>query len=69
MTKPVPVSTLASFAAGLDGFSPGQGTTTSATQHGIRWHERLAGAPRTSRLWPWVVLGLIAAFALLFITA
>ena len=64
----VPVSTLARFAAEIDGFRPPQRTNTSATEHGIRWHERLAGAPRSTRLWPWVVFGAAAvAAALVFI--
>ena len=64
----VPVSTLARFAAEIDGFRSPQRTNTSATQHGIRWHERLAGPPRSTRLWPWVLFAVTAiAAALVFI--
>ena len=67
-SRHVPVSTLARFAAELDGSHSPQRTNTSAMQHGIRWHERLAGAPRGTRLWPWLVFGVTAvAAALVFI--
>ena len=63
MVRPLPVSILARFAADPDGFRSRQRPSKTAVRHGIRWHERLAATPTTTRLWPWVVLGLLAAGA------
>lgn len=70
MTRPIPVSTLASFAADPHGFRNRQRTSTAATRHGIRWHERLAAPRRPNRWWPWMmiaVLALAAVFTFAFV--
>ncbi|MDE0240653.1 MAG: hypothetical protein OXI95_11935 [bacterium] len=65
MTRLIPVSTLARFAADPHGFRNRQRTSTAAARHGIRWHERLAAPRRPSRWWPWMISTIIAASAAL----
>ena len=74
MPGPIPVSTLARYAANPEGFTTSAAHRTAAMDraaaHGIRWHERLAATPRhtRSRPWRWVLLlTLITAAALLIL--
>ena len=71
MPGPIPVSTLARYAANPVGFTTSADHRTAAMDraaaHGIRWHERLATAPRRSRPWRWVLLLTLIATATLLI--
>ncbi|MCY4607880.1 MAG: hypothetical protein OXD40_04695 [bacterium] len=69
MPKPIPVSTLARFAADPDGFRSRRRTGAAAARHGIRWHERLASAPRPVRMGPWLAIAALAAALALVFTA
>ena len=64
MLKPIPVSTLARFAADPESFTARHRKTSAAARHGIRWHEALTTPRRTgSRVWVLVVaIGLLVAF-------
>ena len=71
MPRPISVSTLARFAANPEGFMSSDARRIAAmdraAEHGIRWHERLATAPRRSRPWRWVLLLTLIATATLLI--
>ena len=74
MPSPIPVSTLARYAANPEGFMSSDARRTAAmdraAEHGIRWHERLATAPRRTRSRPWrwaLLLTLITATTLLIL--
>ena len=69
MQGPIPVSTLARYAANPEGFTTSVSRRTAAmdraAEHGIRWHERLGAEPRRtrSRPWRWAVLLILTTAA------
>ena len=73
MPGPIPVSTLARYAANPEGFTTSPGRRTAAmdraAEHGIRWHERLGVEPdhRRSRTWRWALLLILTAAAALIL--
>ncbi len=69
MTRLIPVSTLARYAARLDAPETVRPGDARAARHGMRWHESLAHRRRrgAAARWMWGLVLLLAAAAALAI--